>query len=102
EQGLLQLPEVDDVRNFLTISPPLGDLRAQLESVFERQGVAIHGLRVTVSEGVVTLKGRAEGWFDRDAAERLTWELPDVKAVANRIVLSEGAVEPDTDEELPA
>lgn len=101
EQGLLQLPEIDDVRNFVRVTPPLGDIQAQLESLIEREGVVIHGLHVTAAANEITLSGRADGWFDRDAAERLAWSLSQVKTVVNRIVLKEGAVTPETDEELP-
>lgn len=104
EQGLLQLPAVDDVRNQLRIAAPRGEPRAQLTALLAREGVRLASLQVEARDGALTLLGRAEAWFDRDAAERLAWTLPGVRSVDNRIVLAEGAVTPDSEsgEGLPA
>jgi osmotically-inducible protein OsmY len=95
EQGLLQLREVEDVHNFLRVAPPPGDVVAQLRGVLAREGVQIPDLQIDARDGELTLRGHAQGWFDRDAAERLAWTLPGVRQVANRIELPAGAVEPE-------
>ena len=102
EQGLLLLPEVIDVHNHIRLAPPAGDLATQLEALLRREGVAVDRLRIGVSEGAVTLTGAAQGWFDRDAAERLAWTLPGVARVENLIVIPEGAVEPESGEGTPS
>lgn len=102
EQGLLQLTEVADVRNFLRVPPPAGDLLSQLVALLVRQGVRLPQLEVEARDGALTLYGRADAWFDRDAAERAAWTLPGVRAVANRIVLPDGAVTPQDGGDSPA
>lgn len=101
EQALLQRVEVLDVRNFLRIAPPPGDLPHRVEDLLQREGVRIEGLAVEAADGAVTLYGEAAGWFDRDAAERLAWTLPGVQAVSNRIRLLPGAVEPEGQQTPP-
>lgn len=101
EQALLALPEVLDVRNFLSVAPPAGDLTRKVADLLQREGVRIEGLAIEVAEGAVTLGGEAAGWFDRDAAERLAWTLPGVRAVSNRIRLPPGAVEPEGERSPP-
>lgn len=95
EQGLLLLPEVRDVRNYLRVANPPGDVVCQLRAVLQREGVRVEDLAIDSADGALTLTGRAAGWFDRDAAERMAWTLPGVRAVDNRIVLPAGAVEPE-------
>lgn len=102
EQGLLQLEAVRDVRNHLRLPPPPGDPRAQLIALLERENVRLPHLEVQVRGGELALYGRAEAWFDRDAAERLAWTLPGVTAVANGIVLPQGAVTPEDGGDSPA
>lgn len=101
EQGLLQLAEVADVHNHLRVPPPAGDLRSQLLALLAREGVGLPQLEVRSDDGAVTLYGRAEAWFDRDAAERAAWTLPGVRAVTNRIALPEGAVTPEDGGDSP-
>ena len=101
EQGLLQLAEVADVHNHLRVPPPVGDLRSQLVALLARDGVSLPQLEIEAADGLLTLYGRAEAWFDRDAAERAAWTLPGVKAVANRIILPEGAVTPEDGGDSP-
>ncbi|QUD86893.1 BON domain-containing protein [Phenylobacterium montanum] len=103
EQGLLQLADVRNVRNHLEIAPPGGPLRSQLLTLLEREGVALPSLQVQAQEGLIVLTGRADHWFDRDAAERLAWTLGGVRDVRNEITLPEGAATPENgdDEGLP-
>lgn len=102
EQGLLQLPEVVDVHNFLRVpAPAAGELPERLAGLLEQQGVGIEDLAVEATEGDVILRGRAAGWFDRDAAERLAWSLPGVRAVSNQIELPPGAAVPEDERSPP-
>jgi len=98
EQGLLQLPQVEDVHNYLRIAPPPGDLRSQLIGLLRREGVRLPALDVQARDGDIALHGRADAWFDRDAAERLARTLPGVRSVSNHLVLPESAVTPEADD----
>lgn len=97
EQGLLQLVEVEDVHNHLRVAPPPGDLRTKLVALLAREHVRLPVIEVMGKDGEIDLYGRADAWFDRDAAERLAWTLPGVRAVTNHIALPQGAVTPDAD-----
>lgn len=98
EQELLRLPEVLDVHNHLQVAAPAGDLRTQFLALLEREDVPTAGITIAAEGGAVILSGRAAGWFDRDAAERLAWTLPGVRSVDNRITLPPDAAEPDVDD----
>ena len=97
EQELLRIPEVLDVRNHLHVGASAGDTRTQLLALLQRKDVPAAGLRIEETGGTVVLSGEAASWFDRDAAERLAWTLPGVRAVENRLTLPPSAVEPDVD-----
>jgi osmotically-inducible protein OsmY len=99
---LLRLADVGGVRNLLHVAAPSGDPSSQLLTLMRRQGAETEGLRVDIQDGAVLLSGQAEGWFDRDAAERLAWTLPAVHAVTNRITLPAEAVEPDDGGGVPS
>lgn len=99
EQELLRLPAVCDVYNQLRVSAPAGTLPAQLLALLAREGACATGIDIQAVGDVVTLSGRAESWFDRDAAERLAWALPGVGAVINRVTLPAGAVDPAGEDE---
>jgi osmotically-inducible protein OsmY len=98
EQRLLALPEVMDVHNYLRVAAPSDGFEARLRALLEREGVADAGLEIRYADGVVTLSGEAEGWFDRDAMGRLAWTLAGVREVDNRVTLPAGAVEPGMDD----
>jgi hypothetical protein len=97
EQELLALPGVTDVRNHLHVPLPGGPPAEQLRSLFEKAKIDASAIEASVATGVVTLRGKAATWFDRDAAERLAWMLPGVHSVDNRIGLPPEAFDP-TDE----
>jgi hypothetical protein len=44
-------------------------------------------ISVTVSNGVVTLKGTVRSWLQRDAAERAAGSAPGIRRVDNQIVV---------------
>lgn len=100
-QEILRLPEVMDVRNELEIPPPAGDLREQLLRLLGDEGVRISEMKISAENGVIALSGEAEGWFDRDAAERLAWQLPAVCKVVNNIGIPPGAADPQIAEQRP-
>ena len=76
---------------------PAGDPAAQLRTLLGHAQVDAGDIEVAVADGVVTLSGAAQSWFDRDAAERLAWMLAGVHTVENRLALPPGAVEPDVE-----
>lgn len=100
-QEILRLPEVLEVRNELTVPPPPGDVRDQLRQLLAAEGVVADRITIATENGVVTLSGDAEGWFDRDAAERLAWTLPGVRKVVNDVRIPPEAPNPETAERTP-
>ncbi|HEX5380437.1 MAG TPA: BON domain-containing protein [Phenylobacterium sp.] len=97
EQELLGLAEVSDIQSQLHVALPGGDVGERLGKMLAWEGATIRGLKVAETDGVVSLAGEAEGWFDRDALERLAWALPGVREVINRVTLPAGAVDPTGD-----
>lgn len=97
-QEILRLPQVLDLRNELEPPAPAGDLATQVRALLARESVRIGDLTVAAEGGVVTLSGAAEGWFDRDAAERLAWTLPGVHEVRNEVRIPPDAVDPNAAE----
>jgi osmotically-inducible protein OsmY len=100
-QEILRLDEVADVRDALRTPPPDGDLPHQLRALLEREGVNAADLAIEAQGEVITLSGKAQSWFDRDAAERLAWTLPGVRRVVDRVTLPPGAVDPEVEPGVP-
>jgi hypothetical protein len=67
----------------------------------ESEGVAVAGLTIEPTEGGLRLRGEAQGWFDRDAADRLAWSLPGVREVLNEISIPPDAPDPELAERRP-
>jgi osmotically-inducible protein OsmY len=57
---------------------------------FQAKGFSLNKVQVVVSEGFVLLTGSAPTPQDRIEAERLAWEVAQVKNVANEIQVGEG------------
>lgn len=94
-QEVLRLRNVAKVRNELEVPLPAGELRDQLESLLARAGARISDMVIDATGDEVTIRGKAEGWFDRDAAGRLAWTLPGVRRVVNEVVIPPDAVDPE-------
>jgi len=61
-------------------------IRKSIESALKRRAEREAGrIAVTVSDGVVTLKGTVDSWADRNALERLASHSPGVKDLINEI-----------------
>jgi osmotically-inducible protein OsmY len=100
-QEILRLPQVLEVRNELALPAPEGDLPSQLRQLMESEGVAVAGLTIEPIEGGLRLRGQAQGWFDRDATDRLAWSLPGVREVINEISIPPDAPDPELAERRP-
>jgi osmotically-inducible protein OsmY len=100
-QEILRLPQVLEVRNELEPPAPEGDLPSQLRQLMRSEGVAITGLMIEPIAGGLRLRGQAQGWFDRDAADRLAWSLPGVREVLNEITIPPDAPDPELAERRP-
>jgi osmotically-inducible protein OsmY len=100
-QEILRLPQVNEVRNELRTPLPALDLSARLRALLQAEAVVASGIRIEAQDGVIRLAGEAEGWFDRDAAERLAWTLPGVRTVINEIAIPPDAPDPQAAEQRP-
>lgn len=100
-QEILRLPQVLEVRDELKPPALEGDLPSQLRQLMSSQGVAVVGLTIELTEGGLRLGGQAQGWFDRDAADRLAWSLPGVREVINEISIPPDAPDPELAERRP-
>jgi osmotically-inducible protein OsmY len=93
EQEVRSLKGVTRLRNEITLKsrPAPEDLKRRIEEALARNVVETSGVRLDVREGEVTLTGVVRTWSDREAVERVTWAAPGVRAVDNRLVISEAA-----------
>ena len=90
-----------EVRNELALPPPPGDVPEQLRALLAAEGVTAARITIAAENGAVVLGGDADGWFDRDAAERLAWTLPGVRKVVNDIRIPPEAPNPESAERTP-
>lgn len=100
-QEILRIPQVSEVRNELEIPPPVGNLEERFRALLRIEGVAGDGIRIEAAGGQVRLAGEAPSWFDRDAAERVAWRLPEVRELTNDICIPRDAPDPELAERNP-
>jgi len=66
-----------------------GDVKSRIESALERQAqLESNAIRVSVSDGMVTLEGKVDSWLARDCATEAAWAAPGVRTVRDRLTLS--------------
>lgn len=62
------------------------DIRQRIESALKRDAeLDAAGIRVLVSEGVVTLEGKIDSWADRRIVENAAWAAPGVTRVNDNL-----------------
>ncbi|MBX4908810.1 MULTISPECIES: BON domain-containing protein [Rhizobium] len=76
--------------NLIEISPRVSaaDVKKRIEDAFKRDAeLESQGIRVEVSGGSVTLKGKVHTWSERRAAERAAWSAPGIKTLNDQIAI---------------
>jgi osmotically-inducible protein OsmY len=76
--------------NLIEISPSVSaaDVKKRIEDAFKRDAaLESQGIRVEVSGGSVTLKGKVHTWAERRAAERAAWSAPGIKTLNDQIAI---------------
>jgi len=96
EKAVRYIRGVRHVINRIAIVPKAAgrDLRKHIAKALHRNAALDAGrIEVSESDGVVTLKGAATTWLQRQAAERAAYDVPGITMVDNQIV-----VEPNEEE----
>lgn len=91
ENAVVHLMGVKGVTNAISLKPgtvtAAKEIKTKIEDAFNRMATTeAHDITVTVSDGKVTLKGRARTWRERDEASASAWAAPGVTSVDNQIV----------------
>ncbi|MBX5135332.1 BON domain-containing protein [Rhizobium lentis] len=84
------LAGVVGLSNLIEISPSVSaaDVKKRIEDAFKRDAeLESQGIRVEVSGGSVTLKGKVHTWSERRAAERAAWSAPGIKTLNDQIAI---------------
>ncbi len=78
---------VDVVNNIkLKVQPQPTDIKSRIESALKRSAeLDSNSIRVSVSDGTVTLKGTVDTWAARDTAEDAAWSAPGVRTVLDQL-----------------
>jgi osmotically-inducible protein OsmY len=75
---------VDNIK--LKSQPQPTDVKSRIESALKRNAVLdSKSIRVSVSDGTVTLDGTVDTWWARDTAEDAAWSAPGVRTVLDRL-----------------
>jgi osmotically-inducible protein OsmY len=75
---------VDNIK--LKTQPQPTDVKSRIESALKRNAeLDSKSIRVSVSDGTVTLEGTVDTWAARDTAEDAAWSAPGVRTVLDRL-----------------
>ncbi|NEH45704.1 BON domain-containing protein [Rhizobium leguminosarum] len=76
--------------NLIEIAPRVSaaDVKKRIEDASKRDAeLESQGIRVEVSGGSVTLRGKVHTWSERRAAERAAWSAPGIKTLNDQIAV---------------
>lgn len=88
EDAVSTLYGVKDVINDIKLKaqPQPTDIKSRIESALKRSAeLDSDSIRVSVSDGTVTLDGTVDSWMARDTAEDAAWAAPGVRSVQDRL-----------------
>jgi osmotically-inducible protein OsmY len=88
EHAVRKLTGIVGVNNMISIKQTVqsGDVRKRIEEAFKRNAeLEADGIRVSVSDGKVTLEGKVKAWYERNVAEQAAWAAQGVRAVEDHI-----------------
>jgi osmotically-inducible protein OsmY len=83
-----KLGGVVGVRNDLFVKPKLyaADVKKKIEDALKRNAeTEASAIRVSVTDGRVTLDGKVRAWSERQVAEQAAWSAPGVAAVVDHL-----------------
>jgi len=70
----------------LKAQPQPSDVRSRIESALKRRAkIDSNAIRVSVSDGTVTLEGTVDSWAAHDTAQDAAWSAPGVRFVQDRL-----------------
>jgi osmotically-inducible protein OsmY len=88
EHAVRKLTGIVGVNNMISIKQTVqsGDVRKRIEEAFKRNAeLEADGIRVSVSDGKVTLEGKVKARYERNVAEQAAWAAQGVRAVEDHI-----------------
>ncbi|HTT06467.1 MAG TPA: BON domain-containing protein [Steroidobacteraceae bacterium] len=90
EAAVSSLTGVKGVSNSIAISTYASaeDIRGKIEDAFRRRArLDAQNIRVTATNGMVTLEGEVHSWGERQQAETAAWQAPGVSKVVDNITV---------------
>lgn len=87
-EAVRALSGVFGVVNQIEVAPrvSVADVKKRIEDALKRNAeVEADKIKVNVTDGQVTLEGRVDAWWERQAAERAAWAAPGVRAVVDHL-----------------
>jgi osmotically-inducible protein OsmY len=91
ELAIRKLGGVVGIANLIALKPKVAapDIKRRIEDALRRTAEAeADSVRVTVSDGAVTLEGKVRAYYERGLIERAAWAAPGVRAVDDRILVT--------------
>lgn len=88
EAAIAALPGVKGISNNIMISahPSVSDVESKILEAFRRRALLdAKDIKVTTSEGTVTLEGEVHSWQERQQAETAAWQAPGVSQVVDNL-----------------
>ena len=76
--------------NQIVIKPAVypSDIKKRIEDALARHAeIEAQEIRVTVSDGKVSLEGKVDSWEERQAVENAAWSVAGVEAVDDRLTI---------------
>jgi osmotically-inducible protein OsmY len=90
-RAVRHLPGVNGVINNILVRPHVDatDVRGKIEEALRRSAeIDARRIRITVTDGKVTLSGDVHSWAEREEAERAAWAAPGVREVDDQLAVA--------------
>ena len=91
QKAIEKLSGVRGINNMITImtSEKIDDVKKRIEDALTRDAeVEAKNIKVTFSDGSVSLEGRVHTFHERDLVENAAWSAPSVRTVNNHLIIS--------------
>jgi len=91
ETAVHKLSGVRGVINTIVVHPSVDafDIKRRIENALKRNAeLEADEIRVTASDGRVTLEGKVHAWSEREIAQQAAWAAPGVVSVDDRLTLA--------------